>query len=124
MTTISFHIDLLTYILFECWLAVITGEGWVGIRRNMLISDEMLLELEKASERTRITGVRALVPVVSDQEFNAAFTEVVTDIANKDANVRRLAQQLSDELEGVGIVNALKVLAGCGMLINERARKR
>ena len=90
----------------------------------MLISDEMLLELEKEGRHTRVTSVRSLVPVVSDQAFNAAFTEVVTDIANKDANVHRLAQQLSDELEGVGMVNALKVLAGCGMLINERARKR
>ena len=93
----------------------------MGIRRTMLISDETLLKLE---EITRRTSIRSLVPAVSDQEFNAAFTEVVTDIANKDEGVRRLAQQLSDELEGVGMVNALKVLAGCGMLINERARKR
>jgi len=87
----------------------------------MLISEETLLKLE---EITRRTSIRSLVPAVSDQEFNAAFTEVVTDIANKDEGVRRLAQQLSDELEGIGMVNALKVLAGCGMLINERARKR
>jgi len=93
----------------------------VGIRRTMLISEETLLKLE---EITRRTSIRSLVPAVSDQEFNAAFTEVVTDIANKDEGVRRLAQQLSDELEGIGMVNALKVLAGCGMLINERARKR
>ena len=91
----------------------------------MLISDEMLRELDKAGNRTRVTSVRALVPATPDKEtFNAVFTEVVTDIANKDEGVRRLAQQLSDELEGVGMVNALKVLAGCGMLINERARKR
>ena len=96
----------------------------MGTRRTMLISDEMLRELDKAGNRTRVTGVRALVPFVSDQAFNTAFSEVVTDIANKDEGVRRLAQQLSDELEGVGMVNALKVLAGCGMLINERARKR
>lgn len=93
----------------------------MGIRRTMLISEETLLKLE---EITRRTSIRSLVPAVSDQEFNAAFTEVVTDIANKDEGVRRLAQQLSDELEGIGMVNALKVLAGCGMLINERARKR
>ena len=87
----------------------------------MLISDEMLLELERANEHVH---VRSLVPNVSNQIFNAAFTEVVTNIANEDPEVRRLARQLSDELEGVGMVNALKVLAGCGILINERKRKR
>ena len=87
----------------------------------MLISDETLLKLE---EITRCTSIRSLVPDVSDQAFNMAFTEVVTDIANKNEEVRRLAQQLSDELEGVGMVNALKVLAGCGMLMNEKKRKR
>jgi len=87
----------------------------------MLISEETLLKLE---EITRRTSIRSLVPAVSDQAFNTVFTEVVTDIANKDEGVRRLAQQLSDELEGIGMVNALKVLAGCGMLINEKVGKK
>jgi len=87
----------------------------------MLINDQMLLELEKIGERVH---VKSLVRATSDQEFESAFTDVVTNIANDDVYVRHLAQQLSDELEGVGMVNALKVLAGCGMLLNERKRKR
>jgi len=91
------------------------------MRQSMLISEEMLLELERGSNPT----VRELLfPDVPKAEFETAFTEVVTDIANKDEGVRRLAQQLSDEVDGAGMVQALKVLAGCGMLINERARKR
>jgi len=92
----------------------------VGIRRNMLINEEMLKALERGSGRVH---VKSLVRSTSDNEFETAFTEVVTDIANEDAEVRRLAQQLSDELEGVGMVNALKVLAGCGMLMNEKRKK-
>ena len=87
----------------------------------MLIDDNVLQELEKVGKSVH---VKSLVRSISNQEFESVFTEVVTDIANENAEIRRLAQQLSDELEGVGMVNALKVLAGCGILINEKARKR
>jgi len=88
----------------------------------MLINKQMLLELERTGDER--VHVKSLVRATSDQEFETAFTEVVTDIANEDAEVRRLAQQLSDELDGVGMVNALKVLAGCGMLINAKEAER
>ena len=86
----------------------------------MLIDDNVLQELEKVGKPVHVLS---LIPAVHDQAFDTAFIEVVTGIANENAEIRRLAQQLSDELEGVGMVNSLKVLAGCGMLINERARK-
>ncbi len=82
----------------------------------MLISDEVLREME---EKGKGTHIRSLVPAMPDKVFNATFTKVVTDIANKDGDVRRMARRLSDELEGVGMVTVLKILAKCGMLMNE-----
>jgi len=59
-----------------------------------------------------------LVPTEPKKKFNAIYSEVVMRLAKEDPHILHLAQQLSDEVDGVGIVNALKILSECGMIIN------
>ena len=48
----------------------------------------------------------------------------MTGLAKEDAEIAQLAQLLSDSVDGVGVVSALKILAGSGMLLNEKRKKR
>ena len=65
-----------------------------------------------------------LVPPVPKREFNSAYTDAVTEIAKDDPVIMMLAQQLSDEVDGIGITSALKVLAGCGMILNHYDKEK
>jgi len=69
-------------------------------------------------------SVSNLFPTVSKTRLNSVFTKVVVNIANNDPALRRLAQQLSDSVEGIGQVSALMLLAQCGMLMNEMENER
>jgi len=73
-----------------------------------------------ATTEDDIEGIHVvdLFPIVPKRELNAAFTETVVNIASKDPQISLLAQELSDEVDGIGMISALKVLAGCGMLLN------
>ncbi len=67
--------------------------------------------------------VRDLYPDIPKKQFKEAFTDVVKHLVGEDPKIKVLAQRLADEVDGVGFINALKVLAGCGMLINEHEKK-
>ena len=90
--------------------------------KNMLFDDETVRHLyaeEDDGEDVKSVSVSSLLPAIPKAELNPIFTKVVTDIANTDPTIRRLAQQLSDEVEGLGQVSALILLAECGMMMNE-----
>jgi len=86
--------------------------------KNMLFDDEAVRQLYSKEEKVKAR----LFPSVPRSRLNAAFTEVVLEIANNDPTLRQLAQQLSDRVDGIGQVSALKLLAMCGMLMGEGER--
>jgi len=93
---------------------------------KMESSDILGLRWETKEDTSYGVHVVDLLPTtpISKRKFNAAYTDVVTSLAKDDPAISLLAQQLSDEVDGIGIISALKILAGCGMLINEEMGKR
>ena len=89
--------------------------------KNMLFDDEAVRQLYTYAEE-EIPSAGSLLPNVPKSILNSAFTEVVKDIANDDPALRRLAQQLSDSVDGIGMVSALKLLAMCGMVMGKRGK--
>ena len=97
--------------------------------KNVVFDDETVKQLfveeeneEEDEEEDDRVHVNDLFPDASKTKLNSTYTEVVMGIADEDAEIAQLAQELSDRVEGVGIVSALKILAGCGMLLNERGK--
>jgi len=94
---------------------------------NMLFDDDTVRQLfaegENEEDDDRV-HVGDLLPDVSKTKLNSVYTEVVTGLAKEDAEIAQLAQLLSDSVDGVGVVSALKILAGSGMLLNEKRKKR
>ena len=91
----------------------------------MPIDDEVVRQWEAEEHcEGRIHVVDLFPPDVSKGKFSAAFTETVVTLADNDPRIKFLAQTLSDEVEGVGYISALKVLASCGMMINAIEEER
>jgi len=91
----------------------------------MLIDDDTVRQWSaEESCEGRIHVVDLFPSDVPKSDFNAAFTETVVTLADDDPRIKLLAQTLSDEVEGVGYISALKVLASCGMMMNAIEEKR
>ncbi len=94
----------------------------VGDYVGELFDDEAVRALY-AKEEDSPTHSSSLFPNVPTQRLSPLITKTVKDVANTDPDIRRLARQLSDEVEGVGIVSALVILAKIGMWVCEREGK-